>query len=108
MKLGCYVTEDDGGNYVTSHKLNARIKIKTKIKERSYNCIMVLVSYALQLLNHFFKKFSQKTSQAKPINKQQVKTDSPNEKSTLPGLMDPSVLCTAGLGMSLKAPLQVG
>ena len=28
MKLGCYVIVDDGGNYVTFHELNVRIKIK--------------------------------------------------------------------------------
>ena len=32
MKVGCYVTVDDGGNYVTFHKLNVRIKIKTITK----------------------------------------------------------------------------
>ena len=25
MKFGCYVTVDDGGNYVTFHELNVRI-----------------------------------------------------------------------------------
>ena len=28
MKVGCYVTVDDNGNYVTFHKLNVRVKIK--------------------------------------------------------------------------------
>ena len=28
MKLGRYIIVDDGGNYVTFHKLNAHIKIK--------------------------------------------------------------------------------
>ena len=28
MKFGQYVMVDDGGNYVTFHKLNVRIKIK--------------------------------------------------------------------------------
>ena len=32
MKVGCYVTEDDGGNSVTFHELNDRIKIKTMTK----------------------------------------------------------------------------
>ena len=32
MKVGCYVTVDDGGNYVTFHGLNVRIKIKTITK----------------------------------------------------------------------------
>ena len=32
MKFGCYVTVDDGGNYVTFHELNVRIKIKTITK----------------------------------------------------------------------------
>ena len=32
MKFGCYVTVDDGGNYVTSfHGLNVRIKIKCNV-----------------------------------------------------------------------------
>ena len=29
MAVGCYVTVDDGGNYVTFHELNVRKKIKT-------------------------------------------------------------------------------
>ena len=29
MKVGCYVTVDDGDNYVTFHRLNVRVKIKT-------------------------------------------------------------------------------
>ena len=32
MKVGCYVTVDDGDNYVTFHGLNVRIKIKTITK----------------------------------------------------------------------------
>ena len=32
IKVGCYVTVDDGGNYVTFHELNVRIKIKTITK----------------------------------------------------------------------------
>ena len=32
MKVGCYVTVDDSGNYVTFHELNVRIKIKTITK----------------------------------------------------------------------------
>ena len=32
MKVGCYVTVDDGGNYVTFHGLNVGIKIKTITK----------------------------------------------------------------------------
>ena len=31
MKLGCCVIVDDGGNYVTFHELNVRIKIKKTI-----------------------------------------------------------------------------
>ena len=31
MKLGRYAIVDDGGNYVTFHKLNVRIKIKKTI-----------------------------------------------------------------------------
>ena len=31
MKLGHYVIVDDGGNYVTFHKLNVHIKIKKSI-----------------------------------------------------------------------------
>ena len=34
MKVGCYVTVDDGGNYVTFHGLNVRIKIKTITKAK--------------------------------------------------------------------------
>ena len=30
MKFGRDVTVDDGGNYVTFHELNVRIKIKNK------------------------------------------------------------------------------
>ena len=30
MKLGRYVTIDDGGNYATFHELNIRITIKNK------------------------------------------------------------------------------
>ena len=29
MKVSCYVTVDDGGNYVTFHELNIRIKTIT-------------------------------------------------------------------------------
>ena len=29
MEVGCYVTVDDGGNYVTFHELNVRKKINT-------------------------------------------------------------------------------
>ena len=32
MEVGCYVTVDDGGNYVTFHELNVRKKIKTIAK----------------------------------------------------------------------------
>ena len=32
MKVGCYVTVDDGDNHVTFHGLNVRIKIKTITK----------------------------------------------------------------------------
>ena len=32
MKVGCYVTVDDSGNYVTFHGLNVHIKIKTITK----------------------------------------------------------------------------
>ena len=32
MKVGCYVTVDDGDNYVTFYGLNVRIKIKTITK----------------------------------------------------------------------------
>ena len=32
MKVGCYVTVDDGDNDVTFHELNVRIKIKTITK----------------------------------------------------------------------------
>ena len=32
MKVGCYVTVDDGDNYVTFHGLNVRVKIKTITK----------------------------------------------------------------------------
>ena len=32
MKVGCYVTVDDGDSYVTFHGLNVRIKIKTITK----------------------------------------------------------------------------
>ena len=32
MRVGCYVTVDDGGNYVTFHELNVRKKIKTIAK----------------------------------------------------------------------------
>ena len=32
MKVGCYVTVDDGDNYVTFHGLNVGIKIKTITK----------------------------------------------------------------------------
>ena len=32
IKVGCYVTVDDGSNYVTFHELNVRIKIKTITK----------------------------------------------------------------------------
>ena len=31
-RVGCYVTVDDGGNYVTFHELNVRKKIKTIVK----------------------------------------------------------------------------
>ena len=47
MKLGCYVTVDDGGNYVMFHELNVRIKIKKIIKECGYNCTAVLVIYCI-------------------------------------------------------------
>ena len=32
MKVGCYVTVDDGDNYVMFHGLNVRVKIKTITK----------------------------------------------------------------------------
>ena len=32
MKVGCYVTVDNGGNYDTFHELNVRIKRKTITK----------------------------------------------------------------------------
>ena len=32
MKVSCYVTVDDGDNYVTFYELNIRIKIKTITK----------------------------------------------------------------------------
>ena len=35
MKLGCYVTVDDGGNFVTFHELNVRIRIKRVKKAQS-------------------------------------------------------------------------
>ena len=54
MKVGGYVTVDDGGNYVTFHGLNVRIKIKTIKKaqldsvsnrelKRGLNCTAVLL-----------------------------------------------------------------
>ena len=38
MKFGCYVTVDDGGNYVTFHELNVRIKIKKNNKSAVGQC----------------------------------------------------------------------
>ena len=32
MEVGCYVTVNDGGNYVTFHELNVHKKIKTIAK----------------------------------------------------------------------------
>ena len=37
MKVGCYVTVDDGGDYVTFHELNGRIKMKTITKAQLHS-----------------------------------------------------------------------
>ena len=38
MEVGCYVTVNDGGNYVTFHELNVRKKIKTIAKSAVGQC----------------------------------------------------------------------
>ena len=41
IKVGCYVTVDDGSNYVTFHELNVRIKIKTISKAQLDSVVTV-------------------------------------------------------------------
>ena len=50
MEVGCYVTVDDGGNYVTFHELNVRKKIKT-IAKRSWT-VRVTVSFTARFKPH--------------------------------------------------------
>ena len=50
MEVGCYVTVDDGGNYVTFHELTVRKKIKT-IGKRSWT-VRVTVSFTARFKPH--------------------------------------------------------
>ena len=57
MKVGCYVTVDDGGNYVTFHELNVPITRKTITKAQLdsvsiVSMVSVTLSFKARLKPH--------------------------------------------------------